>query len=406
MPLLRQAARKALTVVQEIDGAGRVFGSWGGQRSLAGTDVTPEGSLGLVAVYSATDLLASMIGSLPTQINTTDRRFEPLRPSQYPALWGPMANPAMTQQAEKEIVATSLLLWGEAFEGCVYNNRGDLIALWPIHPENVSEVKVSADGTVTYHVWRGGSQREYVVPAGDPRPAILHTPGRMLPGATRGMSPIGYAMQQIGLGHAIERTAAAFYRNGMNPQGVITAKGHVKDSVARELAKRVHDSYGGADKAGKWVVIGGEATIAPITVPPIQAQFVEQQRLSDRKVASLYRVPPHLISDVDASTSWGTGIEEQTIGFLTFSALPWVKRIEQGRERLMAANGYQYRHKMQGLLRGSHKARNEAYSIGRNGGWYSVNDIREWEDLPPVEGGDTYLQPLNMQAVGDEELAA
>ena len=132
-----------------------------------------------------------------------------------------------------------------------------------------------------------------------------------------------------------------------------------------------------------------------ITVNPEESQFIETRRLQGAQIAGLYRVPPHMVSDTDRGTSWGTGIEEQGIGFVVYTLGPWISRFESAISSLLPRGQY-VKFNMNQLLRGRQKDRFASYAIGRQWGWLSVNDIRQLEDLPPVEGGDTYLQPLNM----------
>jgi len=396
MPILRDLiSRKAMTVTGDWTSA------WPGRTSAAGVTVTPEGALGLVAVYSAATLIAGAGSSLPTRIlNAAGDMHTPQKPDQYRALWD-RPNPLMTRQAMTETALLSMLLWGNAYEGLTYDMRGELVERWPIDPARVTRVTVDkASGAIAYDVRDHGT---VVVGRDEKFPQLLHVAGPTLPGRVLGMSPIETVMNHIGLSHAIERTAAGFYKNGMNPAGTIEVKGKMTRDTAREYAARMQDAFGGVEKAGKWAVMDEGSKMLPLTIPPIQAQFVEQQRYSDRKIASIFRVPPHLISDVDASTSWGSGIEEQTMSFGVYTLTPWLTRIEQAIEaRLLRGTGYQYRHMLQGLMRGNTAARNAAYSAGRLGGWLSVNDIRRMEDMPGIgEDGDVFLSPLNMEPASD-----
>jgi HK97 family phage portal protein len=349
--------------------------------------------MGLVAVYAAATLIAGAAGSLPTRIGQR-AAFADDRPAMFPALWD-RPNPLQTQQAVRESVLLSLLLWGNAYEGLTWSEGGALIERWVIDPARVTSVVVDKSGAVKFTITNHG---DVIVMPDDPRPRLLHTPGPTLPGRVLGMSPIETVMNHIGIAQAVERTAAGFYKNGMTPGGIVEVKGRLSAPQAREYAARMRGMVGGTDRAGSWAVMDEGATLHPISIPPQQAQFVEQQRYTDRKIASIFRVPPHLISDVDASTSWGTGIEEQTIAFVVYTLTPWLTRIESAIEsRLLRDTGYQYRHMLQGLMRGSMKARYDSYAIGRQQGWLNVNDVRALEDMRGIgAAGDVYLTPLNM----------
>lgn len=400
MSLLTRTASKAFTITRSpaLQGNGdNLLAMVLGQRSKAGVNVTPEKAIGLVPVYSATHLIAQAIGSLPVRVTRVDAEGSkrPERPEAYRALWG-RPNPWHSRPVVIESILASMLLWGNAYLGCVYDRIGVLIQLWPIDP---SLVDVEADGDD--RVWTVRGRGEYRSPANDPTPPILHIPALVLPGKIKGLSLIEAAMQSVGIAHAIELTTAGFYGNGMTPAGQIKTKATLSPNEARELAGRMRSAYGGPDKAGKWVVMDNDAEIAPIMIPPQQAQFVEQQRWSAQQCASLFRVPPHLIGDVQRSSSWGTGIEEQTIGFAIYTLTPWIKRIEMAiGDAFLASAGYELEIGLQGLLRGSTLQRYQAYAMALQNRFMSPNEARRLEGWPTYEGGDEFAGAANLYGDG------
>lgn len=404
MPLLRKAF-----AVNRLDGIS--LASLVGSRSRAGTDVTVDTAMGLVAVYSATTLIAGAIASLPRRfVQDADTHTE-VHPERFRALWQPRANPAHDAMSVNEQRVLSLLLWGNYYGGCSYNGRGDLTEEWPLDPSRV-DLKIEPNGTKVFTIAGHGVER---VEPGDQRPEVFHIAGPLLPGRVKGMSPIEQNMEHVGLSLAVQRTAAGFYGNGMTMAGAIEYPKGVNREQAREIAAKMRDAYAGPDKAGKWAILDNGGVLKPMMIPPQQAQFIEQQKYGDRKIASMFRVPPHLISDVDASTSWGTGMEELGIAFVVFSLTPWITRIENAiASTFLQGTGLQYRYVLQGLMRGSQAQRYAAYATGRQNGWLSANDVRRLEDMPGIgPDGDVYLSPLNMEPAseaddpaGEDDIAA
>lgn len=389
MPMIGRAAAKAFSV---IENPARMTGRIGSmfdipQHSRAGVDVSPASALGLTAVYSSVSLLSETIGALPTGIiEVGDVTRTPVAPDQFSALTGDEASPYQTLGSLFETIVASGNLHGNFYGQCRYDPAGNWRETIAIDPEGVTAK--AEDNGITFEVRGYGSARNV---KGDPHPPIMFIPGLVLPGRITGLSPIANAMEQLGLGLAIERTAAGFYGNGMNPAGIVEVKGKATPEQAAGLAARLKAAAGGVERGGKWLVMDEGATLRPLMIPPQQAQFIEQQRYSNQRIAAIFRVPPHLIGDVERSTSWGAGIEEQTIGFVTYSLMPHINRIERVINRHLG-KGFQFKFALQGLLRGSTEARYRAYALGRIGGWLTVNQIRALEDMPPIgPAGDVYL---------------
>jgi HK97 family phage portal protein len=157
--------------------------------------------------------------------------------------------------------------------------------------------------------------------------------------------------------------------------------------------------HSGAAQAHDVAVLGAGVTFQPVSFPPEDVQFVESRKFQIDEIARIYGIPPHMLFQTDRSTSWGTGIEQQGLGFVVYTLRPWLTRFEQRISRLLPNPQY-VKFAVEGLLRGDTKGRYESYAIARNWGWMSVNEIRGHEDLPPIEGGDQYLSPLNMAPIG------
>lgn len=261
----------------------------------------------------------------------------------------------------------------------------------PMHADAVA-VRRNSDGEIEYNIPGHGVELAY------PRGRMWHVRGLSMPGALVGFSPISYAAQSIGLALATEEFGARFFGDGAHPSGFITTPDKFHDTPAdRARAKRIVESfrqqYG--DRRRLPAMLTGGAEWKPLSINPNEAQFLETRRFQLNEIARLYRVPPHMISDVERSTSWGTGMEEQGISFVTYTLNPWLIRFEHALSKLLPGGQY-VKFNVAGLMRGDLAARYMSYAVGRQWGWLCANEIRALEDLPPIEGGEVYLHPSNM----------
>jgi HK97 family phage portal protein len=222
--------------------------------------------------------------------------------------------------------------------------------------------------------------------------------------AWTGKSPIALARESIALGMATEEYGARYFGNDSRPGGVLKHPSKLSVEGAKKLRDSWNAAHSGLTNAHRVAVLEEGVEWQQIGVPPEDSQFIETRKFQETQICQVYRVPPHMVGITDRSTSWGTGIEQQGIGFVTFTLMPYLLRFSQSvhRDLLSAAERRQYfaEHLTAALERGDIKTRYAAYNTGRNGGWLSVNDIRESENLNPIEGGDVYLQPLNMAEAG------
>lgn len=362
-------------------------GMMDGAPVASGVTVTQESGMRVMAVLACVRLIAETIASLPLKVYSGQgtNRVELHEPSEA-YIWN-QPNPDQTPQVFWEQSLGAALTDGNAFINTARTQAGTIGELHPVNPNTVRIDRTRA-GEIVYEV------------AGDKthtRETITHVPAFSLPGQLRGLSPIGQARQAIGLSLAAEEFGARLFGNGTNLGGVITADGAISEDVAKSWKARWREMYGGLSKAHEIAVLGNGARFQSLTMPPEDAQFLETRRFQLSEIARLYRVPPHLIADVDRSTSWGAGIEEQNIAFIAYTLLSWARRFEQAiSTRLLPMPNRYARWEFTGLLRGDSKARNDSYRIGRTNGWLSINDVRRLEEMPPIEGpgGDDYHLPV------------
>jgi HK97 family phage portal protein len=226
---------------------------------------------------------------------------------------------------------------------------------------------------------------------------ILHIRA-LSPDGIIGYSPIQLARQAVGLSLALEEFGARYFGNGADPGTVLEHPGTLSDEAWNRIKESWEESHKGLERSHRFAILEEGMKIEKIGIPPEDSQFIESRKFQLAEIARIYRMPPHLVGDLSNATF--SNIEHQGIEFVVHTIRPWLVRWEQGLHRKLLApeeaKTFFAEFLVDGLLRGDMTARYTAYSVGRNGGWLSANDIRELENQNPIEGGDQYLIPLNM----------
>lgn len=373
------------------------FGSSG-----SGKAVTVRSSIQMTTVYACVRVIAETVASLPLHVyeRTATGSQKALKHTLYHVLHDE-PNAEMTSFVWRETMLTHLLLWGNAYCQIVRNGRGAVSGLYPLLPENMT-VDRGADGQLTY-TYRTTDGKQAVLTPED----VLHIPGLGFDGIM-GYSPIALEKNAVGLGIAAEEYGSKFFANGATPSGVLQHPNVVKDPA------RVRDSwqaaYGGASNSHKVAVLEEGMSFKPISIPNNEAQFLETRKFQVSEICRIFRVPPHLVGDLEHATF--SNIEHQSISFGVHTIRPWLTRLEQAMNKALFTasekNRYYVCFNMDGLLRGDYKSRMEGYAIARQNGWMSANDIRELENLNPLPaecGGDTYLVNGNMVSITPSDAA-
>jgi HK97 family phage portal protein len=369
-----------------------------GAQSSAGVRVTPDSALRVAAVYACVSLLASTIASLPLGVFRPIPRGKEKVPG-HP-LWdvlGSTPNNWQTAFEWKQMMQGHLALRGNAYSRILPGARGAVDQLLPLHPDRVDVYRLG-NGRLGYEVCRPDSQ----IKDRYTQDEILHLRNFSLDGM-KGLSPISLAREAIGGSLAANAFGGALFRNGAKPAGAIKVPAGTKYSsrAIENLRMSWHDRHGGPDNAGRPAILEEGLEWVDIGMTSEDAQWVEYLKMSRADIAMIFRIPPHMIGDVEKSTSWGAGIEAQGIGFVTYTLMAWLTLWEQACNRDFLPGGEFFtQFNVNKLLRGDRAARYAAHAIARQWGWASVNDIREEEEMPPIPGGDEYLQPLNMAPIG------
>jgi HK97 family phage portal protein len=308
-------------------------------------------------------------------------------------------HPDLTDYEFWEVVMMHLQFWGNHYSRKIRlgftNTIGELhpIAPWRVRPRRVNFSDDNPWGKV-YDVTEGG-KLETLTPED-----IFHIPGVGFDGL-KGLSVIGLARQSFEISLAAEEYAAQFFNNGALKDGILKSNKTLKEGEATRLKRDFMEKTRGIAQGREPAVLSKDLEWIQLSIDPGDAQFLESRQFQIADVARWFGVAPWLLFDVTKTTSWGSGIEQQGIGYVVYNLRFWVKRIEKRVTRDLLPRPQYAKFNMEGLLRGDTKSRFEAYSRGRQWGWLSVNDIREKEDMEPIESGDIYLTPVNMADVDD-----
>ena len=380
-------------------------------KSAAGAKVNEFTAMQTTAVYACVRILAESIAGLPLHLyeyRGNGKERVPGHPLYF--LLHDSPNPEMTSFIFRETAMIHLLLWGNSYAQILRDGRGRVMGLYPLLPNRMSVGRdESGEIVYTYTPMSESNphlkgQRQITLRRED----VLHIPGLGFDGLV-GYSPIAMAKNAIGIALATEEYGAAFFKNGARPGGVLEHPGVLKDPS--KLRESWHAVYGGTMNTGRIAVLEEGVKYQQIAIPPEEAQFLETRKFQIDEIARLYRVPPHMIGDLEKSSF--NNIEQQSLEFVKYTLNPWVVRWEQSLQKALLTDKeqkeYFIRFKVDGLLRGDYKSRMEGYAIGRQNGWLSANDIRSLEDLNPIEGeegGDLYLINGSMTKLKDAGLFA
>lgn len=366
-------------------------------RTTSGKPVNERTAMQTTAVYACVRILAEAVASLPLHVyeyqDDGGKKLVHAHPLYY--LLHDEPNPEMTSFVFRETLMSHLLIWGNAYAQIIRDGTGRVLGLYPLLPDKM-DVQRDDRGNIYYVYSRNSDENPMFKEYGDIRlkaEDVLHIPGLGFDGLI-GYSPIAMAKNAVGMTLACEEYGASFFANGANPGGVLEHPGVLKDpSKVRESWNSV---YRGVNNAHKIAVLEEGMKYQQIGIPPEEAQFLETRKFQINEIARLYRIPPHMVGDLDKSSF--SNIEQQSLEFVKYTLDPWVIRWEQSLQRSLLLPGekgkYFIKLNVDGLLRGDYQSRMNGYAVGRQNGWFSANDIREMENMNPIpdeQGGNLYL---------------
>jgi HK97 family phage portal protein len=366
-------------------------------RSASGKLVNERSAMQMSAVYACVRVLSETVASMPLHFYRYTDTGGKEKATTHPlyTILHDEPNGEMTAFSFRETLMTHLLLYGNAYAQIIRDHRGNVVSLYPLMPDRMT-VDRNTKGYLYYQYRRmdsdAGQRKKESTVVLMPED-VFHIPGLGFDGLV-GYSPIAMAKQAIGMGLACEEYGASFYQNGAQPGGVLMHPGTVKNP------ERVRDSwnaiYQGASNAHKIAILEENMQYKPITMNPQEAQFLETRKFQIEEIARIFRVPLHMVGDLDKSSF--SNIEQQSLEFVKYTLSPWITRWEQTihRSLLLPSEKRQYfaRFNVEGLLRGDYQSRMNGYAVARQNGWMCANDIRELENLdriPAERGGDLFL---------------
>lgn len=364
-------------------------------RTNAGKRVTDRTALQHTVVYACVRVLSEAIASLPLHVyKYSDKGKErvPQHPLYY--LLHDEPNPEMTSFIFRETLMSHLLIYGNAYAQIIRNGRGNILGLYPLMPDRV-RVDRDERNRLIYIYSRYDEANPNLKQQGDivlRQEDVLYVPGLGFDGLV-GYSPIAIAKNAIGISLACEEYGASFFGNGASPSGVLEHPGVIKNP--ERVREAWQKAYGGINNHRTAILEEG-MKYTPISIPNNDAQFLETRKFQIEEIARLYRVPLHMIGDLEHATF--SNIEEQSLEFVKYTLDPWIVRWEQSLQKALLSESekkdYFIRFNVDGLLRGDYASRMQGYATARQNGWMSANDIRNLEELNPIsdeEGGNLYL---------------
>jgi len=363
----------------------------------SGKAVNESTAMQTTAVYACVRILSESVASLPLhlyQYNDDGGKDQIVTHPLYYILHDE-PNPEMTSLVFRETLMSHLLLWGNAYAQIIRNGRGEVIALYPLLPNKITVDRDNSNNIVyTYQSDKGDIKLR--------RDNVLHIPGLGFDGLI-GYSPIAMAKQAIGISIATEEFGATFFSNGANPGGVLEHPGTLDQKARENLRESWGERFSGSN-SHKIAVLEDGLKFHQLSIPPNEAQFLETRKFQINEIARIFRVPPHMLADLEKSSF--SNIEQQSLEFVKYTLNPWVVRWEQSIQQALILPSEKsklfVKFNLDGLLRGDYQSRMSGYSTARQNGWMSANDIRELENLnkiPAEDGGDLYLVNGNMMTL-------
>lgn len=372
-----QVPLTAANLVELLDGA----------KNHSGVVVNERTALSLIAVYRCVEMISGTCAALPLKAYRSGTRQRVAAP----VLDDP--HPELTSFELWEQTYACLLLWGNAYLLKARDGAGRIRYLWPIHPSRVRVDLVdptdsNPGGKVFAVLDKSGGWQPYT------NAEILHIPGLGYDGRV-GLSRIKLASQALGLGLAAEEYAARFFGSGSLMSGILSTDKTLEQPQADALKARWREKVTGLSKAHDIAVLDSGAKFQAVSIPPEDAELLGTRQFSTTEVARLFGLPPHAIGDVEKSTSWGTGIEQQTIGMVQFTLQPsYLTRVEKRLTKEVLLNpGVYAEYTVEGLLRGDSTARAAFYQAMRQMKAMTANEVRVRENLEPYDGGDIFENP-------------
>lgn len=365
----------------------------------SGQMVTVDTAIQLDTVWACIRLLSETIASLPLKLyqRETENTSNVARSHPLFSILYDKPNADMTGVEFWGCMVACLLAWGNAFAQVVRRGDGTIIALNPLRPDRMTVRRDPNTGALIYtYAWQ-----QQILTLSETE--IFHIKGISFDGLM-GLSPITVGRQSLGTAMAAEETAGKTFRNGLQTQNYIKAPAYLTDEQ-RKLAKASLQDYAGAINAGKTPLLEGGWSVESIGLNPEAAQLLQSRTFNVQTICRWFGVQPVMIGSMEKSTAWGTGLEQMNLWFLQYALMPWLVRIEQAISRCLLSPvdrlSYFAKHNVDALLRADTAARTAFYIAGRQNGWFTANEVREKEEMAPMDGGDMLTVQAQMIPLSD-----
>lgn len=373
---------------------GEFWAAYAGQGAANGKPVTVDSALQLSTVWACVRLISETISTLPLGFYEKMPDGSRKSATEHPLyeLLHNQPNAEMTAVQFWQAVISSMLLWGNAYiEKARIGKK--IVALNFLLPSRISKRRL-ANGSIEYKYKEPGG-KERIISERD----LVNIPAFTLDGVN-GLTPMSYGGRVFGSAAATEEASSRVFSSGMRAAGIMKMTGNISPEQREALRRNVNQFTAGGQNAGTVMVLENGAEFEAISMNPVDTQMIESKEFAVAELCRWFRVPPSMIGHGGAASNWGTGIEQQMIGFLTFSLRPWLTRVEQAirKDLLEPAERQKFfaSFNIEGLLRADSASRASFYATMTANGIYTSNYCRSLENLPPLDGGDELRVQSNM----------
>ncbi len=374
---------------------------WFGMRGGLQSHVDVSRASGLAVAHACIGLISQNLAAMPLHLYRRTENEGRAKAVEHPVygLLHDMADPTMTAFEARELMIATLLTTGNAYAKLTWNGRGQVVAITPL-PQLAVSVEQLYSGELRYRVTHPNKGvRVYL------SDEILHLRYRLDAEGVMGLSPLALARETFNLGLEQQTQAHKQARHAFRSEGVMSFPHSMSDEAydrTQAQARQIVDPSQGSSP-GIFILDGG-AEYKPMTFSPKDGEFLESRKLTNLDVCRVFNVPPTAVGIVDQATY--SNVDGESRALVSRCLAPMARRLEAAMSAALltatARRTYFVEHDLSGLLRGDIQARYEAYAIGRTNGWLSANEIRGWENMSQIDGGDDYMTPMNMNVGGDD----
>lgn len=371
------------------------YGGGGLFRRNGSVSMTPQTAMQLTTVFACNRVIAETISSISLDVfELVDGGKEKATNHSLYTILKYNPNPNMTSVMWREMIVQDLNTRGNHYSQIIRNKNKDVVSIFPLKTDNMS-VKQLDSGKIEYTYDTGKGKIN--VPASE----VLHVVGLPSENGITGLSPIQYNRAALELGATTQQFGMNFFEKGANASGAFYTPGELSDEAYKRLKNDLGSNYIGLLHSGKPLLLEGGLKFERISIPNNDAQFLETRKYQKEEIASIFRVPMHMINSLENATF--SNIEHQSLEFVQFTILPWVKRMEQAFNLRLLSHAerqrYTIKFNVDTLLRGDFKTRTDGYQTLIQNGVMSINEVRALENMNKVDGGDKRFMQLNMTTI-------